>query len=131
MREVAPIRVNAGRMKFPPDPAALLPVLRAPLRVVLAQAPERALTRLLAAALTHLLRGQALAGRLPELAGKHVSLLVSDLRRELRFRITPAGLASGWDAPGVGTYASAAATTTSGDSPTAARTRTRCSSSGA
>ena len=84
-------------MKFPPDPAVLLHALRAPLRVVLAQAPERALTRLLAAALTHLLRGQALAGRLPELAGKHVSLLVSDLRRELRFRITPAGLASGWD----------------------------------
>jgi len=84
-------------MKFPPDPAALLPVLRAPLRVVFAQAPERALTRLLAVGLTHLLRGQALAGRLPELAGKHVSLLVSDLHRELRFRITPAGLASGWD----------------------------------
>ena len=85
-------------MKFPPDPAALLPVLRAPLRVVLAQAPERALTLLLAAGLTHLLRGQALTGRLPELAGKHVSLLVSDLRRELRFRITPSGLASGWGA---------------------------------
>ena len=85
-------------MKFPPDPATLLPVLRAPLRVVLAQAPERALTRLLAAGLTHLLRGQTLVGRLPELAGKHVSLLVSDLQRELRFRITPAGLASGWDA---------------------------------
>jgi predicted lipid carrier protein YhbT len=85
-------------MRFPPDPATLLPVLQAPLRVVLEQAPERVLTRLLAAALTHLLRGQALAGRLPELAGRHVSLLVSDLRRELRFRITPAGLASGWGA---------------------------------
>ena len=94
---LAPIRVNAGLMRFPPDPATLLPALRAPLRVVLEQAPERALTRLLAAALSHLLRGQALAGRLPELAGKHVSLLVSDLHRELRFRITPAGLASGWD----------------------------------
>ncbi len=93
----APIRVNAGLMRFPPDPATLLPALRAPLRVVLAQAPERVLTRLLAAVLTHLLRGQALAGRLPELAGKHVSLLVCDLRRELRFRITPVGLASGWD----------------------------------
>ncbi len=85
-------------MKFPPDPAALLPVLRAPLRVVLAQAPERALTRLLATGLTHLLRGQALAARLPELAGKRVSLLVSDLHRELRFRITSVGLTSGWDA---------------------------------
>jgi predicted lipid carrier protein YhbT len=83
-------------MKFPPDPATLLPALRAPLRVALERVPERVLTRVLAAALTHLLRGQALTGRLPELAGRHVSLLVGDLRRELRFRITPAGLASGW-----------------------------------
>lgn len=85
-------------MRFPPDPVTLLPALRAPLRGVLEHAPERALTRLLAATLTHLLRGQPLAARLAPLAGRRVSLVVSDLRRELRFRLTPTGLTSGWDA---------------------------------
>ena len=82
-----------------PAPSEILPVLRTPLRHVLSQAPERPLTSVLALALTHLLRGQRLAERLPELAGKRVSLQVTDLGRELRFRITHGGLATGWDAP--------------------------------
>ena len=82
-----------------PAPIEILPVLRAPLRGILRQAPERPLTSMLALALTHLLRGQRLAERLPELAGKRISLEVIDVGRELRFRITGAGLAAGWDAP--------------------------------
>lgn len=82
-----------------PSPARLLPVLHSPLRTVLGQAPERPLTLLLATALSHLLRGQAVTTRLAELNGKRVSLQFTDLGRELRFRITPAGLASDWNAP--------------------------------
>lgn len=82
-----------------PAPTEILPLLRTPLRGVLRQSPERPLTSILALALTHLLRGQRLVERLPELAGKHVSLHATDLDRELRFRITAGGLSSGWDAP--------------------------------
>ena len=94
----APIRINAKAMLRLPTPTEILPVLRTPLRHMLRQAPERPLTSVLALALTHLLRGQRLTERLPELAGKRVSLQVTDLDHELRFRITASGLAADWSA---------------------------------
>lgn len=77
------------RKFLPPQP---------PLRLLLRLAPERVLTPLLATLFTHLLRGQPLTARLALLAGKRVSLFLVDLPCELRFRITPDGLANGWEA---------------------------------
>ena len=82
-----------------PSPRDVLPILRTPLRGILRQAPERPLTSVLALGISHLLRGQRLMERLPELAGKRVSLEFTDLGQELRFRITAAGLAPAWGAP--------------------------------
>ena len=78
---------------------SILPPARIPLRLALSVAPERLLTPLIAALFTHLLRGQPLAGRLTTLVGKRVSIFISDLPCELRFRITAGGLASGWNDP--------------------------------
>lgn len=85
-------------MLVPHNPLALLPPIQTPLRLALRLAPERVLAPVLAATFTHLLRGQPLTERLAGLAGRRVSLLVTDLPCELRFRITPSGLANGWDA---------------------------------
>jgi predicted lipid carrier protein YhbT len=87
-------------MPFPKSLSALLPVVQAPLRTALRIAPERLLAPVLAALFTHLVRGQALQGRLATLAGKRVSLLIMDLPCELRFRITDRGLADGWSSHG-------------------------------
>jgi predicted lipid carrier protein YhbT len=80
---------------------AVLPPLHPPLRLALRLTPEPMLAPLLAAVLTHLLRGQTLRERLPELRGKRVSLLITDLARELRFEVTASGVSSagvaGWD----------------------------------
>lgn len=81
------------------NPLSVLPPVRIPLRIALSVAPERLLTPLIAALFTHLLRGQPLAGRLATLAGKRISIFISDLPCELRFRITAGGLASGWNEP--------------------------------
>lgn len=82
-------------------PTGRLPLPKAPLRLALRLAPERLLTAAFAGIATHLLRGQPLTARLAELAGRRVSLLVTDLGRELRVQITPRGLApapgAGWD----------------------------------
>lgn len=89
-RERLPNRGYMLTRKFlPPQP---------PLRLLLQLAPERVLAPLLAGLFTHLLRGQPLTARLALLAGKRVSLLMTDLPCELRFRITPVGLANGWEA---------------------------------
>lgn len=82
---VIPARVLAG-----------LPT--APLRQLLRLAPGHAPDQLIAAVLTHLLRGQSLCGRLGELAGKRISLVITDLGRELRLRITAGGVTTGWQA---------------------------------
>jgi len=101
-------QVNVGSGENPPNldpmlplknPLLFLPPARIPLRIALSIAPERLLTPLIAALLTHLLRGQPLAGRLAMLAGKRISIFISDLPCELRFRITSGGLASGWNEP--------------------------------
>jgi predicted lipid carrier protein YhbT len=78
---------------------SILPPARIPLRIALGVAPERLLTPLIAALFTQLMRGQPLAGRLTTLAGKRISIVISDLPCELRFRITAGGLASGWSQP--------------------------------
>jgi predicted lipid carrier protein YhbT len=80
-------------LKLPPG---LLPPVQAPLKLALQLAPGRLLAPLFAALFTHLLRGQPLVGRLAPLAGRCVSLFITDLGSELRFRITPTGLADGW-----------------------------------
>lgn len=80
---------------------AVLPPPHPPLRLALRLTPEPVLAPLLAAVLTHLLRGQTLCERLPELRGKRVSLLFTDLGRELRFEVTASGVRSAgtavWD----------------------------------
>lgn len=97
-------------LRFPPT---LLPPVQLPLKLTLRLAPERLLVPLIAALTTHLLRGQPLVGRLALLSGKRVSLLISDLNRELCFRITASGLAESggqrasapWDVRIRGTFA--------------------------
>jgi O2-independent ubiquinone biosynthesis accessory factor UbiT len=97
-------------LRIPPTLLAPVPL---PLKLGLRLAPERLLVPLLAALSTHLLRGQPLVARLAPLAGKRVSLLISDLDRELCFRITAAGLLEGggqragppWDVRIRGTFA--------------------------
>jgi predicted lipid carrier protein YhbT len=86
---------NLRSMQTPRIPPTLLPPVQLPLKLALRLAPERLLVPLLAALSTHLLRGQPLVGRLAALSGKRVSLLISDLDRELCFRITATGLAQG------------------------------------
>ena len=76
-------------------PLTLPPPVQLPLQLALRLAPERLLVPLIAALSTHLLRGQPLVGRLAALSSKRVSLLISDLDRELCFRITATGLAQG------------------------------------
>lgn len=84
-------------MPNPKNLLALLPPVQWPLRLALRLAPEALLASLIAALATHLLRGQLLQERLAQLAGKRVSLLMTDPACELRFRIGGRGLASGWD----------------------------------
>jgi predicted lipid carrier protein YhbT len=92
--------LNPGPMP-PRKPLPLrLPPLQSPLRLTLRLLPARLVTTPLAALITHLLRGQPLTARLAPLAGRRVSLLVTDLGSELRFRITAAGLADGWASDG-------------------------------
>lgn len=57
--------------------------------------------RLLALALNHLLRGQALAARLGELEGKRFRLLIDDAHTPLTFEITEHGLVRSTLAPHV------------------------------
>lgn len=84
-------------MLNPKNLLALLPPVQRPLRLALRLAPEALLAPLIAALSTHLLRGQPVQERLKELAGKRVSLLITDPACELRFRIGERGLSSGWD----------------------------------
>jgi predicted lipid carrier protein YhbT len=84
-------------MPNPKNLLALLPPVQQPLRLALRLAPEPLLASLVAALATHLLRGQPVQERLAELAGKRVSLLMTDPACELRFCIGDRGLASGWD----------------------------------
>lgn len=86
-----------------PIKSSLLPPLKPPLRLALRLAPQRPLSLLLAALLTHLLRGQAIAERLPELDGCRISLYITDLAQDLRFRIHGATVTSGWEA-GAGSW---------------------------
>jgi predicted lipid carrier protein YhbT len=82
-----------------PTPASLLARLpTAPLRQLLQLAPGHLPDVVMAAVITHLLRGQPLRERLRQLAGKRLSLLVTDLDRELRLDITAGGVTSGWAA---------------------------------
>jgi predicted lipid carrier protein YhbT len=84
-------------MPSPKNLRALLPPVKLPLRLALRLTPELLLAPLIAALATHLLRGQPVRERLAQLAGKYVSLLITDPACELRFRIGDRGLAGGWD----------------------------------
>lgn len=77
-------------LKLPALPASFP---TAPLRLALRLAPDPVLMPLVAAVVTHLLRGQHAPG-LAELDGKLVSLLFTEPSRELRFRLTPVGIAA-------------------------------------
>ncbi|HJX16623.1 MAG TPA: SCP2 sterol-binding domain-containing protein [Acidiferrobacterales bacterium] len=81
----------------PKNLLTLLPPAQPPLRLALRLTPEPLLSPLIAALVTHLMRGQPIQERLAELSGKRVSLLITDPACELRFRITGRGLASDWD----------------------------------
>lgn len=70
----------------------------APLRHLLQLAPGHVPDKAMAAVITQLLRGQPLKERLGVLAGRRISLFITDLGRELRLRITASGVASGWEA---------------------------------
>ncbi len=70
-------------------------VLRLPLRVL----PDALHTEILARALNHLLRGQRLAARLPELDGRSVCLDIRDAGSKLHFRICGGRLMPAWPGP--------------------------------
>lgn len=80
-----------------PTPSSLLPSLKPPLRLALRLAPQRPLSLLLATLLTHSLRGQTFAARLPALDGCRISLFITDLAQDLRFRIRGTTVTSGWE----------------------------------
>lgn len=67
------------------DPSAIL-------HAALRRLPEPIQTRAVALAVNHLLKGQALAGRLDELSGKRFRLCVEDVPVALTFEIRPGGL---------------------------------------
>jgi predicted lipid carrier protein YhbT len=72
-----------------------LAVLRLPLQVL----PDALHTELLARALNHLLRGQRLSARLPELDGRSVCLDIHDADAKLHFRIQRGRLIPAWPGP--------------------------------
>ena len=72
-----------------------LAVLHLPLRVL----PDALHTELLVRVLNHLLRGQRLAARLPELDGRSVCLDIRDAGAKLHFRICGGRLLPAWPGP--------------------------------
>jgi O2-independent ubiquinone biosynthesis accessory factor UbiT len=66
----------------------------APLRLTLRALPDRLHAAGLAALASHLLRGQALAARLPELDGCRVAIEIEDLGCRLGFAVRGRGLAA-------------------------------------
>ncbi len=79
---------------MPPDTIAIA-------HQVLRRAPAPLQARLLALAINQLLRGQALAGRLDELAGKCFCLRVEDIPLALCFEVAGGGLRPSSGAPHV------------------------------
>jgi predicted lipid carrier protein YhbT len=69
--------------------------LRLPLQVL----PDALHTAIVARALNHLLRGQRLAARLPELDGRSVCLDIRDAGSKLHFRIHGGRLMPAWPGP--------------------------------
>lgn len=69
--------------------------MRLPLRLL----PDALHTEILARALNHLLRGQRLAARLPELDGRSVCLELRDAHCKLHFRIQGERLLPAWPGP--------------------------------
>lgn len=76
-------------MPIPPLPLAVLAPLRLPLRLV----PAAVHAELFARVFNHVMRGQALTGRLTALNGKTVGLHITDAPTLLRFRIEHGRLA--------------------------------------
>jgi len=66
---------------------SLPPLPEWPLSMLLRTLPDSAHVEILSRLFNHLLRGQAIAGRLPELNGKRICLTFTDTRNALHFRI--------------------------------------------
>jgi predicted lipid carrier protein YhbT len=70
-------------------------------RRVLRVVPQPLATGVVTTAVNHLLRGQAIAGRLTELSGRRFRLQVDDVPMDLNFEITGSGLRAAADEPHV------------------------------
>lgn len=89
--------VGGATPSMRPMPKIPLPavVLRLPLQWL----PDALHTELLARALNHLLRGQRLTARLPELDGRSVCVDIRDAGSKLHFRIHGTRLLPAWPGP--------------------------------